>query len=162
MNSSFGPSIFTVAPAEKNDANFIIESQIKMARETESIELNRAIVTAGVSALFENPHYGKYYLARTSSGEPVGCLLNTYEWSDWRNGMILWIQSVYVKESFRQQGVYKTLYAHIQNKVLKPVPGEMEYRGLRLYVDKRNSIANQTYQALGMNKEHYEMYEWMK
>jgi GNAT superfamily N-acetyltransferase len=159
--SSSAFSSFQIAPAEKSDATFIVESQIKMARETEAIELDRTVVSAGVDALFQNPLLGKYYLARSGS-ESVACLLTTYEWSDWRNGMILWIQSVYVKPEARKKGVYKAMYEFLKAKVLLPIPGEMVYRGLRLYVDKRNQVANQTYQALGMNKEHYEMYEWMK
>ena len=140
---------------------FIVESQIEMALETEAMELDRETVIAGVEAIFQNPLLGKYYLAKFE-GVSLGCLLTTFEWSDWRNGMILWIQSVYVMPEARKKGVYKAMYEHLKSKVLKPVPGEMPYRGLRLYVDKRNQTANQTYSTLGMNKEHYEMYEWMK
>ena len=37
-----------------------------------------------------------------------------------------------------------------------------KYAGLRLYVDKTNTSAQEVYTRLGMSKEHYELYEWLK
>jgi RimJ/RimL family protein N-acetyltransferase len=31
-----------------------------------------------------------------------------------------------------------------------------------LYVEKRNAAAQKVYERLGMSREHYEMFEWMK
>jgi GNAT superfamily N-acetyltransferase len=132
------------------DVPAIIDFQIAMARETEELDLDRAILTRGVNALFADPSLGRYYVAE-ESGRVVGSLMITYEWSDWRNGMVWWIQSVYVVPELRRQGVYAGLYAHVK-KIVEPDPA---IRGIRLYVDNRNASAQLVYARLGMEGEHY-------
>ena len=144
-----------VTEATLADAAYIIPAQIQMALETEDMRLDLNTVTQGVTAIFKNPHHGKYYVARVD-GKIAGCLLTIPEWSDWRNGVMLWIHSVYVDPAFRAQGVYKAMYEYLK---VKAQAGE--FRGMRLYVDKRNKRAQQDYEKLGMSNEHYEMYEWM-
>jgi len=90
--------------------------------------------------------------------EIVGSLLTTYEWSDWRNGTILWIQSVYVLKEFRRRGVYRNMYAHVKQEVLE----NENLNGIRLYADKANLTAHKTYQKLGMSPDHYITFEWLK
>lgn len=138
------------------DASAIIGFQLAMARETEDLELDRDILTRGVEALFADPNLGRYYVAE-EDGRIAGSLMITYEWSDWRNGMVWWIQSVYVTPDFRRRGVYAGLYAHVKSMV-----EQSAVRGVRLYVDKRNRPAQEVYTRLGMNGEHYLVYEWMK
>jgi GNAT superfamily N-acetyltransferase len=138
------------------DASAIIEFQLAMARETEELELDRDILTRGVEALFADPNLGRYYVAE-EDGRVAGSLMITFEWSDWRNGMVWWIQSVYVTPDFRRRGVYAGLYAHVKSMV-----EQLAVRGIRLYVDKRNKPAQEVYTRLGMNGEHYLVYEWMK
>jgi ribosomal protein S18 acetylase RimI-like enzyme len=79
----------------------------------------------------------------------------TYEWSDWRNGDWWWIQSVYVAPEYRRQGVYAALYAH----VLAGARANPGVCGLRLYVERDNTGAQRTYEALGMEDAGYRMYE---
>ena len=143
--------------AARADAPAIAEFQVAMARETEDVALDREILAHGVAAVFDDPSHGRYYVAE-SSGEVIGSLLITYEWSDWRNGMVWWIQSVYVLPAFRGRGVYAGLYAHIK-AIVEPDPS---IRGIRLYVDNRNTAAQQVYTRLGMEGEHYKVFEWMK
>ncbi|HXG58524.1 MAG TPA: GNAT family N-acetyltransferase [Thermoanaerobaculia bacterium] len=144
-------------PATPADATAIVEFQIAMARETESIELDRDICTRGVDAVFRDPSLGRYFVAE-AEGEVIASLLITYEWSDWRNGIVWWIQSVYVRPEFRRQGVYAGLYDFVKARV----EADPSARGIRLYVDRRNSVAQQVYARLGMNGEHYVVFEWMK
>lgn len=92
------------------------------------------------------------------NNEPVGCLMTTFEWSDWRNGSVLWIQSVYVEKAFRGKSVYKAMYSFIR----KMVEEDPDLRGIRLYVDKTNQAAQKVYENLEMNGDHYTVYEWMK
>lgn len=139
------------------DAPAIVAFQIAMARETEDLELDRAVCTAGVAAVFANAGLGQYFVAE-AAGQVVASLMITYEWSDWRNGMIWWIQSVYVQPEARAQGVYAGLYAHVKAQVQHAA----NLRGIRLYVDKRNHRAQTVYTRLGMNGEHYQVFEWMK
>jgi len=143
--------------ATPDDVSVIVDFQIAMALETEELELDREVCTRGVQAVFDDPSRGRYFLAE-SEGTVVASLMITYEWSDWRNGNVWWIQSVYVRPSFRGQRVYAGLYEHVQ----RLVQVDDGIRGIRLYVDRRNVSAQQVYTRLGMNGEHYQVFEWMK
>lgn len=145
-----------VRTAIPDDALYIIDFQLKMASETENLALDFHTVTDGVHAVFKDASKGCYYVAEEDN-QVVGSLMITYEWSDWRCGTVLWIQSVYIKPEYRGKGIYKAMYTHIQGLVT-PQSG---YRGIRLYVDKTNRAAQRVYERLGMNGEHYQVYEWM-
>ena len=147
----------TYRQAVAADAPTVIEFQMAMARETEELELDRAICTRGVQAVFADAAHGQYHVCE-QAGLIVGSTLLTYEWSDWRNGVVWWIQSVYVLPAARGQGVYKGLYRYVQDLANT----DARVRGIRLYVDKRNIGAQQVYARLGMNGEHYQVFEWMK
>lgn len=146
-----------VREARQSDTPSILDFQLKMALETENIQLEIRTLTQGMNRLFKDPTKGKYYVAE-EAGEITGCLMTTYEWSDWRCGTILWIQSVYVASPWRGKGVYKNLYQHIQNLVTQ----DPDLKGIRLYVDKKNKLAQRVYTNLSMNGDHYTVFEWMK
>jgi GNAT superfamily N-acetyltransferase len=146
----------TIREATPSDIPSIIDFQLKMALETEKFTLDIGILTHGVHKLFKDPAKGKYYMAEVK-GETVGCLMTTFEWSDWRDGTVLWIQSVYVAETHRGQGIYKKMYGHIQDLV----KSDPTLKGIRLYVDSGNHAARQIYENLGMDGGHYRLYEWM-
>lgn len=143
--------------ATPSDVSVIVDFQVAMARETEGLDLDREVCTRGVQAVFDDGARGRYFLAQ-SEGTVIASLMITYEWSDWRNGNVWWIQSVYVRPAFRRQGVYAGLYLHVQSLV----QADDSVRGIRLYVDRRNVSAQQVYTRLGMNGEHYQVFEWMK
>lgn len=146
-----------IRPGLLFDIQIIADFQEKMAWETEQLKLDPATVEKGVAAVFDDPTKGKYWLAECQ-GEVVGCLLTVPEWSDWRNGTVMWIHSVYVKPNFRKLGVFKLLYTHLKEMV----ETSTDLRGLRLYVEKANDRAQKVYEALGMSGEHYHLYEWLK
>jgi len=146
-----------IRKAQISDRNAIVGFQIEMAWETERCKLDLATVLKGVEAVLSNDHLGTYYVAIVGN-EIVGSLLTTYEWSDWRNGTILWIQSVYVDSRYRKLGIYGTLYSHIRSLVA----ADATLKGIRLYVDESNTTAQEVYTRLGMNGEHYRVFEWMK
>jgi GNAT superfamily N-acetyltransferase len=143
--------------ATPSDVPTIVDFQVAMARETEELDLDRDVCTRGVQAVFDDPSRGRYFLA-ASETTVIASLMITYEWSDWRNGQVWWIQSVYVRPSFRGQRVYAGLYEYVQ----RFVNADESLRGIRLYVDRRNTSAQQVYSKLGMNGEHYQVFEWMK
>lgn len=147
----------TYRAAQSSDRDVIVDFQVAMARETEDVALDRAICTRGVAAVLAEPSLGRYYIAE-SDGRVVTSLLLTFEWSDWRNGMVWWIQSVYVVTEMRGQRVYAGLYEYVK----RLAEGEESVRGIRLYVDRRNTRAQQVYTRLGMDGEHYQVFEWMK
>ncbi len=128
-----------------------------MALETEDLQLDPETVRRGVQAVLDDPAKGEYWVADLE-GRVAGSLMTTWEWSDWRCGTVLWIQSVYVVPEARGRGLYRALYEHLRARV----ESSPDLRGIRLYVDKRNTAAQGVYARLGMTREHYEMFEWMK
>ena len=127
-----------------------------LALETEGLALEEKTVAAGVVALMGHPERG-FYLVAEVAGAVAGCLLITYEWSDWRNRMFWWIQSVYVKPEFRGRGVYTAL----DEKVRALAAREGNVCGFRLYVHKGNARAQDVYRSLGMEETAYLVYEDM-
>lgn len=144
-----------IRKAYLTDAPVIIEFQKMMAWETERLSLRDDQIIPGVNAVFRDTSKGQYYVAETD-GKIIASLLITSEWSDWRNAFVWWFQSVYVLPGFRKQGVFKTMYLFVKNEAL-----QNGIAGLRLYVEKNNIPAQETYKRLGMNSEHYSMFEWL-
>src|ERR1043165_150868 len=129
-----------IREATAKDIPHLLDFQLKMALETENITLEISSLTLGVNRLFKDPTKGRYYVAEDDN-EVIGCLMTTYEWSDWRNGTVLWIQSVYISKNSRGKGVYKRMYDHIREMVQQ----DPDLKGIRLYVDKTNDTAQQVY-----------------
>jgi ribosomal protein S18 acetylase RimI-like enzyme len=151
---SYEEPAISVREAVPADAATIAAFNAAMARETEDKSLDPGLVGPGVAALLEDASKGRYWVAE-SNGEVVGQLMVTYEWSDWRNGNIWWIQSVYVHPDWRRRGVFSTLYRHVES-IVAADPAAI---GLRLYVEQQNTRAQQTYRALGMIAPGYVVME---
>ena len=150
-------SVCTIRPALPSDAERIVEFQISMAKESEDLMLDKSTVAQGVQAVFVDRSRGSYYVAEQDE-TVVGCLLTIPEWSDWRNGTVLWIHSLYVVPHARQQGVFRRFYAYLQDHVEQT----SDLKGLRLYVNRSNLRAQKAYERMGMNRERYFLYEWMQ
>lgn len=140
-----------------DDVNIIAEYNYNLAFETEDKKLNMEVLTKGVTALLKDENKGVYHVCEID-GNIVGQIMYTFEWSDWRNGTFLWIQSVYVDKNYRGKGVFKTLYNHIKNICDK----DKNICGIRLYVERENYVAQKTYKSLGMEECNYYMYEYEK
>ncbi len=147
-------SDITVRKGVPQDAETIAQFNVNMASETEDTKLDKDTVKQGALGLMQNPHYG-FYLIAESAGAVIGSLMITFEWTDWRNGLFWWIQSVYIDPQWRRKGVFSSLYQKAENLA----KNETNVRGLRLYVDHENQIAQSTYQSLGMKKTNYQFYE---
>ena len=147
----------TYRPARHDDLQHIVDFQVAMAAETEKVSLDRQICADGVLAVLNDAGLGRYYVGEVGD-TVVASTLITDEWSDWRNGVVWWIQSVYVVPAARRQGVYAGMYRSLQELAR----GDANVRGIRLYVDRRNRPAQEVYARLGMNGEHYQVFEWMK
>jgi ribosomal protein S18 acetylase RimI-like enzyme len=146
-----------IRSATINDAAAIAEFNIKMAKETEDMDLIPEVINAGVANMIENPQMG-FYLVAEQDNIIQASLMVTTEWSDWRNGLFWWIQSVYVEPQFRRRGLYSQLY----EKVKTLAADESNVCGFRLYVEHENVVAQNTYLALGMEETDYKMFEEMK
>ena len=138
-----------------NDSTTIVEHNCAMALETEGKVLDKQTASLGVIGLFDRPQFGFYLLANIDE-KPAASLMVTYEWSDWRNGVFWWIQSVYVKTEFRRQGIYAAMYSE-----LKKIASESNTPvcGFRLYAETENIAAHATYTSSGMNACNYIMFE---
>jgi GNAT superfamily N-acetyltransferase len=154
IKSDYG---FNVRHATVADAHAIVEANATMAVETEGRALDRATLERGVAGLFADPARGFYLVAEDETGTVAGQLLVTYEWSDWRDGVIFWIQSVHVGERYRRRGVYRLLHHAVEQ--LARAQGDPRVVGIRLYVDQNNHAAMAVYRALGMDQAHYHVYE---
>jgi GNAT superfamily N-acetyltransferase len=143
-----------IRDAEYNDAHLIVEFNTLLAEETEGKLLDRQRLLKGVQGLLSDPTKGSYYLAEID-GTIVGQLMITNEWSDWRNGNFWWIQSVYVRKDQRTMGVFTSLFHYVESLARK----RPDVCGIRLYADRNNVRAQQTYEHLGMKRAHYEMFE---
>ena len=143
-----------VSKAQKSDIPEIIQFNINMAMETENKKLDKQTVTKGVHEVFNSPSLGYYIIVKDLSGI-LGCLMITYEWSDWRNGLFWWIQSVYVKKEYRRKGVFRKMYKFIHEKAIS----DKKCTGIRLYVENNNSVAQNVYNNLGMVETHYKLFE---
>ncbi len=125
-----------------------------MAQETEGLALDADVVRPGVAAVLADDALG-FYLVAEVDGQAAGQLMVTYEWSDWRNGLFWWIQSVYVRLEFRRRGVYSALH----RQVAQAAQEAGGVRGIRLYVEQDNTIAQQVYESLEMHRTRYQLYE---
>lgn len=143
----------SIRPAAAADVPALCAWNGAMARETEGLELDAAVLERGVRGVFEQPQRG-FYLVAEWNGAAVGGLLVTFEWSDWRNGDYWWIQSVYVVPEARRVGAFRALYAEVER-----LARAARAASLRLYVETANDRAQATYKRLGMHRCHYEMYE---
>jgi len=146
--------LMDIRTARRADISRLVDFNQAMALETEDKRLDTDVLTAGVSAVFDDSAKG-FYVVAEESGEIAGGLLVTYEWSDWRNGWFWWIQSVYIVREFRGQKIYRKMYEFVKQKA-EEAGGVC---GFRLYVEKENEHAQRVYEKLGMAETYYLMYE---
>ena len=147
----------TIRKAVPDDLKTIVEYNLALARETEDKTLDEPTLTAGVREMLNNPARGEYFVAE-GDGQIVGQTMYTREWSDWRNGDLLWLQSVYVHADYRRQGVFGRLLDELRQIAARD-PGVV---GLRLYVERENSPAQATYQKHGFRLPGYLVMECLE
>jgi GNAT superfamily N-acetyltransferase len=156
METSSSTNEVCIRDADTSDSGDIVAGNTKMAEETEGKALDPASIGPGVRTILADSTLGRYWVAE-SAGEIIGQMMITYEWSDWRNGTIWWIQSVFVRPDWRRKGVFSGLYRHVESLAAM----EPSVIGLRLYVEQNNQRAQRTYEALGMVKPSYLVMESM-
>jgi ribosomal protein S18 acetylase RimI-like enzyme len=143
-----------VRAARAADLERLVEWNLGLARETEDRELPVAVLRRAIERAHGAPARGRYFVAE-SGGEAAGALLVTTEWSDWRDGWLWWIQSVYVDPAHRGRGAYRALHEHVRAEAR----ARGDVAGLRLYVERDNERAQRLYRSLGMEETAYRLYE---
>ena len=142
-----------IRPALPGDAEVLRDYNVALAHETEALALDPQVVLAGIRALLDDPSKGRYFVAELE-GRVVGQVMHTFEWSDWRNGMFWWLQSVYVHPEFRSRGVFTTLFRHVESLAR----ADATVCGLRLYMEHDNHQARGAYLRLGFSPAGYEVF----
>jgi ribosomal protein S18 acetylase RimI-like enzyme len=137
-----------------SDRDVLVEFARAMAAETEDKSLDPTTLRAGTEALLADPARGRVYVI-DDAGAVVASLMLTVEWSEWRNGWFWWIQSVYVHPAHRRRGFYRRLHEHVRALAA----ADPEVCGLRLYVERENRAAQETYRAIGMSQTEYVLFE---
>ena len=146
--------MITVRRALTGDVAFLVDGNARMAWETEALTLDPERLRAGVAAVFADAGRGFYLIAEVD-GVAAGQMMITYEWSDWRNGVFWWIQSVYTLPEYRGRGAFKALYAAVEEMARE----RGDVCGLRLYVEAHNEAAQATYRRCGMSETVCRMFE---
>lgn len=154
-NTTSNKNLGIIRKAKLEDLETIVKFNYNLAKQTEDKELNLEILNRGIEAILIDSSKGQYYVCEIDN-KVVGQIMYTYEWSDWRNGTFLWVQSVYVDVEYRRKGIFKELYNHVK-QICDNDEGAV---GIRLYVEKENFNAKATYKSLGMCECNYHMYEY--
>ena len=144
--------------ARPEDALTIESFSAAMALETEGRRLDLDRLHRGTIALIKNPAQGFFFVAELEQGDNrqlLGQLMVTFEWSDWRNGVFWWIQSVYVAPGWRRQGVFRRMHEN----VVAAAKASPNVCGVRLYVDRHNNAAQEVYRKVGLAPSSYAMFE---
>lgn len=136
------------------DVPVIVEYNQRMAMETESKKLDSETLKKGVEQGLRQPEKCRFFVAETQE-RVVGQAMITYEWSDWDNRDLWWIQSVYVHPDHRRQKVFTQLYRHIESLACET----NQVRALRLYVKEDNAVGQAVYKKLSMSYTGYHVYE---
>lgn len=147
-------SEFWVRRATTDDLSILVDFNGRLAEETEDKRLDRGTLEAGIRALLADSRKGRYFVA-CQGDAVVGQAMHTWEWSDWRNGQIWWLQSVYIAREYRQQGVFRLLFEYL----LSEAENDPNVVGIRLYVENENAPARATYERLGLLRTSYSVME---
>ena len=146
-----------VRPVIKEDIDKLVEFQLSMAKETEDKTLDVKTLKRGITAVLNDAQKARYFVA-TEDKKIMGCFMVTPEWSDWRAGYFIWLQSVYVDPDHRGKGVFREMYNYLKDIVAN----NSDYIGIRLYVDSGNKPAIEVYNKSGLKEADYTMFEWNK
>lgn len=147
-----------VRQAQPHDADVLVGFSAAMAWETEGRQLDLVRLRKGTSGILASSERGFYIVAEHEEDGlrlPVGQLMITFEWSDWRNGTFWWEQSVYVDPAWRRRGVYRSMHDHI----VAMANADPTVCGIRLYVEQDNQEAQNVYQRVGLGPSGYWVFE---
>lgn len=150
------PDHLTIRIATLADRDSLADMQHALSLETEHHPLDLPAARAGIDHVLHTPTLGRYLIAEDDTQTIAGCLLLLSEWSTWQNAEMWWIHDVYVQPTWRQAGVFRQLYEFVRQEAL----ANPRVLGLRLFVNRENTAARRAYEHLGMQDEHWAVYEW--
>ncbi len=148
------PEKLSIRAGRPGDLETLVQYNLALARETESLTLDAAVLRSGVEKALARPESSRYFVAEAKE-KVIGQTMVTFEWSDWRDGFIWWLQSVYVHPDHRSQGVFHKIYSHIEQEARK----DQAARAIRLYVMEDNARGMGAYKKAGLAPSGYVVYE---
>ncbi len=152
MNSS--TQTVQVRPATPSDIDTIAKYNVDMAMESEGKSIPMAQLRRGVARGMDRGDEVRYFIGEID-GRSAGTLMVTREWSDWRDGWVWWLQSVYVDPDYRGRGVFRAMLDCV-SRMASSTPDVL---GLRLYVEDENETAQATYRRTGFEDAGYRIFK---
>lgn len=141
---------YTIRAALPSELAILVDFTIREATETEGNEPDPAAVRRGVAAGLDGSAPVSYWVARSSSGEPVGSISVVTEWSNFRGGSYWWIQSLFIVPEHRGSGLVELLLDTAADAAREA--GALD---LRLYVLESNHRAIAAYRRIGFETAPY-------
>lgn len=138
--------------AQRSDAKIIAENNVALALESEHTTLSFEQTLMGILSVIDDECKGFYIVAEEDT--IIGQVLVTYEWSDWKNTPMWWIQSLYIDKKWRKKGVMTALIDEVRQQAKA-----MYVANLKLYVHKDNISALEAYEKRGFSRTPYLIYQ---
>ena len=113
---------------------------------------NSSAVPCGVEEALRDPSKGRYYVAERQ-GSLCAALFVAYEWSDWRSGVIWWVQHVWVSGEGNDPTLLDTLF-----RLLVQESKNEGAKCLRVSSSRQTEIFVETCRHNGMSS-HYDVFE---
>jgi RimJ/RimL family protein N-acetyltransferase len=139
--------------AIEDDAEILARNNVLMAKESENVDIDYEFTLSGILSVLCDSNKG-FYLIAEEDGVIFGQLMITYEWSDWRNHNIWWIQSVYISRDRRMNHIFRTMLEEVYR--LGKIEGVKVFR---LYVHSENLGAINAYKKVDMSQKKYLVFE---
>lgn len=139
--------------AVEDDAWVLADHNVMMARESENVDIDVKTTLLGIKSVLADMSKG-FYLVAEEEGEIIGQLMITFEWSDWRDKNIWWIQSVYIVKDWRKKYVFQQMLDEVYQ-----LGRLQEVDIFRLYVYADNFGAIAAYKRLKMKQMKYLVFE---
>jgi len=146
-----------IREAEKSDLDVLMNFSLHIAEETEAKILNQEKVRSGIKSVLDDPSKGIIFVA-CDKKIVIGCfMINGREWSEWRNGYILWLTGTYTAVEYRRMGVRKALF----DFAVRWGKSQPQVIGLRGYRHKLNNAIHSAALTGGMQETEYRINEYL-
>ncbi|MBD2541042.1 GNAT family N-acetyltransferase [Coleofasciculus sp. FACHB-SPT36] len=141
--------------AEKSDIETLMEF-IREFYEFEHLKFDESIVRAALSNILHDDSLGRVWLIQHGD-EAIGYVVLTFGYSLEFRGRDAFIDELYIRESYRGQGVGMSVIQFIES-----VCPSLGIQALHLEVERKNTPAQNLYRKAGF-KEHdrYLMTKWI-
>ncbi len=141
--------------AEKSDTETLVEF-IREFYEFEHLKFDESIVRTALAKILDDDSLGRVWLIQHGD-EAIGYVVLTFGYSLEFRGRDAFIDELYIRESYRGQGVGMSVIQFIES-----VCPSLGIQALHLEVERKNTAAQNLYRKVGF-KDHdrYLMTKWI-